>query len=230
LKTLFLIPARGGSKGIPSKNIKLLSGKPMINYTIDAARQIANDEDICLSSDDNEIIQTAEAYGLSVPFKRPDHLAQDNSGMQGVMIHALDFFKNRGIDYELLVLLQPTSPFRSATHIREAIALFKKEIDMVVSVQVTNVNPYYLHYIENDKGLIDKLLKGDFATRQEVPVVYELNGAVYVISPDSIRKMPRSSFTKVKKYVMDDKSSLDIDTPLDWEVAEALIRQQMIQL
>lgn len=226
MKTLYLIPARGGSKGVPGKNIKQLNGKPLIGYAIDAARQLATDADICVSSDDDTIIQTVEEYGLSVPFKRPDHLAQDSSGMQGVMVHALDHYSSKGVDYDVLVLLQPTSPFRTGSHIKKATELFEKGLDMVVSVKVTDVNPYYLHYTENENGLIDKLLKGDFATRQELPVVYELNGAVYVIEPDSIRKMPRSSFTKVKKYVMDDWSSLDIDTPLDWEVAEAIIRHR----
>jgi len=224
LKTLFLIPARGGSKGVIGKNIKLLGNKPLIGYAIDAARELASDEDICVSSDDDAIIEAVTTYGLPVPFKRPEELAKDNSGMQGVMIHALNYYKALGRDYDLLVLLQPTSPFRTATQIKEAIDLFEKGLDMVVSVKVTDVNPYYLHYVENESGLIDKLLKGNFATRQELPVVYELNGAVYVIAPESIQKMPRSSFTKVKKYVMDSMSSLDIDTKLDWDVAEVIIK------
>ena len=106
MKTLYLIPARGGSKGIPHKNIRPLCGLPLIGYSINVAREFADDRDICLSTDDPEIAETARKMGLDVPFMRPDSLATDKSGSYEVMLHALDFYHNRGVDYDRLVLLQ----------------------------------------------------------------------------------------------------------------------------
>ena len=114
MKLLYLIPARGGSKGIPRKNIKELSGKPLIAYSIDVARQLTDDCNICISTDDDEIMQVVTSYGLTVPFKRPDFLATDSVGTYEVILHAIDFYENLGVNYDAVVLLQPTSPLRTA--------------------------------------------------------------------------------------------------------------------
>ncbi len=228
MKTLFLIPARGGSKGIPGKAIKKLGGKPLIWYTLELAKALAHEEDICVSTDDQKIVDSVIAFGLNVPFIRPAHLATDEAGMQGVMKHALNHYAEKGILYDRLVLLQPTSPFRTLRQVKEAMDLYTPDLDMVVSVKETEVNPYYLHYVENENGKIEKLLQGDFTTRQSVPTVYELNGAIYVIRPDAIQKMPRSAFQQVKKYEMDALRSLDLDTPLDWDFAEMLIKKNRL--
>jgi len=223
--TLFLIPARGGSKGIPGKNIKLLGGKPLINYAITAARELVPDAQICVSTDDAAIIETVKKTGLTVPFVRPANLADDHAGMQGVMVHALDFYaEKKGRDYDKIVLLQPTSPFRTAQHISEAFDLYDESLDMVVSVKEAESNPYYVHFQENKHGFLEKLLDGHFATRQSVPTVYEYNGAVYVINANTIRRSPRSHFTKIKKYVMSSRDSLDLDTPLNWDFCEFLMK------
>lgn len=224
--TLFLIPARGGSKGIPDKNIKPLNGKPLIHYAIEAARELVSDEHICVSSDDDRIIQVVRETGLKVPFVRPDNLSDDQAGMQGVMIHALEYYAAQGMEYDKIILLQPTSPFRTAQHIREAYNLYDDSLDMVVSVKEAESNPYYVHFKENEAGHLEKLLEGHFATRQSVPIVYEYNGAVYVINATSIRKESRSHFTKVKKYVMDSLDSIDLDTPLDWAYCEFLLQNK----
>jgi len=110
---LVVIPARGGSKGIPHKNIKPLGGKPLICYSIDVARQITSDENICVTTDDDEIIKVVEDYGLKVPFKRPAELATDNCGSNEVILHALKFFEDKGKKVDRIILLQPTSPFRT---------------------------------------------------------------------------------------------------------------------
>ena len=112
MKTLVIIPARGGSKGIPHKNIRPLGGKPLICRAIDHARSVAADADICVSTDDPEIIRTVEDYGLHVPFVRPACLATDSCGTYEVLLHALDHYEQQGIHYDAIVLLQPTSPFR----------------------------------------------------------------------------------------------------------------------
>lgn len=134
MNSLFIIPARGGNKGIPHKNRKPLNGKPLIYYTIDVARKLTADENICVSTDDPSIIQCVEDYRLHVPFVRPTELASDTAGTYEVLLHALDFYESKGKTYDTVVLLQNTSPFRTAEHVREAMQLYSPDIDMVVSV------------------------------------------------------------------------------------------------
>ena len=227
MKALYLIPARGGSKGIPHKNIKPLAGKPLICYAIDAAREVAADEaDICLSTDDEEIIRVATDYGLNVPFRRPDKLAQDGSGTYEVILQALDYYKSQGISYDVVVLLQPTSPFRTVAHIREAMAMYTPDCDMVVSVNEAKSNPYYVMFQEDTSGYLQHVLTGNFTRRQDCPVVYEYNGAVYVINVNALREKSISAFTKNRKYVMPVSASVDLDTPDDWDYAEFLMERE----
>ena len=229
MKKLVIIPARGGSKGIPHKNIKPLNGKPLIYYTIDVARQIVDDADICVSTDDKEIIRCVENYGLKVPFVRPSELATDTAGTYEVLLHALDFYENRGLCYDCIVLLQNTSPFRTSKHVMEALDLYTPEIDMVVSVKETTANPYYNCFEEDDAGFLH-VSKGDglYVRRQDVPKTYEYNGAVYINNPASLKKMPLAKFTKRLKYVMDDIHSVDLDNMIDWKFAEFLIKESLI--
>ena len=224
MKTLYVIPARGGSKGIPHKNIKPLAGKPLIGYSIDVARQLAADDDICLTTDDPEIAATAESMGLNVPFLRPASLATDTCGTYEVLIHALDFYRDRGIDYDTLVLLQPTSPMRTADDVRTALALYSPDIDMVVTVKEAASNPYYNCYETDNDGFLH-ISKGDggYTRRQDAPKVWEYNGAVYVINVESLRRMPLSAFTRRRMSVMPAERSVDLDTPVDWLIAEKLI-------
>lgn len=224
MKILVVIPARGGSKGIPGKNIKPLNGKPLIYYTIDAARCIVDDKHICVSTDDDAIIDTVNQYGLKVPFKRPDYLATDTASTYDVLLHALHFYEERGESFDVIVLLQATSPFRTGEHVKEALSLYSKEIDMVVSVKESDSNPYYLCYEEDKNGMLH-ISKGDghFIRRQDCPPVYEYNGAIYVINPESLKEKPLNRFEKRRKYVMDREHSLDLDTMLDWKIAEFVI-------
>lgn len=225
MKILYIIPARGGSKGIPHKNIKELNGKELILYSTEVARRLANDSDICVTTDDLAIIETVEKTGLKVPFIRPAELATDTSGSYEVILHALEFYKSNNKEYDVVVLLQPTSPFRTATHIKEAISLFNKSIDMVVSVSESDANPYYTLFEENKSGFLEKSKQGTFIRRQDCPVVYEYNGAIYVINISSLQQKSLSEFTKIKKYVMPRNLSVDLDTPLDWEFAEFLLKK-----
>ena len=224
MKTLYVIPARGGSKGIPHKNIKPLAGKPLIGYSIDVARQLSADIDICLTTDDPDIAATAESMGLNVPFLRPASLATDTCGTYEVLIHALDFYRDRGIDYDTLVLLQPTSPMRTADDVRAAMALYSPDIDMVVTVKEAASNPYYNCYETDNDGFLH-ISKGDggYTRRQDAPKVWEYNGAVYVINVESLRRMPLSAFTRRRMSVMPAERSVDLDTPVDWLIAEKLI-------
>ncbi|MEG0700769.1 MAG: acylneuraminate cytidylyltransferase family protein [Muribaculaceae bacterium] len=226
MKTLYVIPARGGSKGIPGKNIKLLAGRPLIAYSIDVARKLADDVDICVSTDDAKIVAVVESMGLKVPFMRPDSLATDRSGTYEVLIHALDFYANKGIIYDTIVLLQPTSPFRTAEDVRQCIEKYTPQIDMVVSVKEASSNPYYNCFEVNDKGYLH-ISKGDglYTRRQDAPKAWEYNGAVYVINSTSLRKMHLGQFTHLIMREMPSNRSIDLDTSTDWLIAETLLKQ-----
>lgn len=229
MKILVVIPARGGSKGIPHKNFKPLNGKPLIYYSIDVARQFTVDEDICVSTDDDEIIKVVENYGLKVPFKRPDYLATDTCGSNEVIQHAWKFYEDKGIHYDAVLLLQPTSPFRKVEFLKEAVTLYDDSIDMVTSVKSAPCNPYYDGFEDNDEGLLT-ISKGDgtIERRQDAPKVWQLNGSIYVINPKSLMEKGLANFTRIRKYPMSDLYSVDIDNPFDWKVAELVISENML--
>ena len=229
MKILVVIPARGGSKGIPHKNIKPLNGKPLIYYSIDVARQFTVDEDICVTTDDDEIIKVVENYGLKVPFKRPDYLATDTCGSNEVIQHAWKFFEDRGIHYDAVLLLQPTSPFRKVEFLKEAVALYDDSIDMVTSVKSAPCNPYYDGFEDNEEGLL-AISKGDgtIERRQDAPKVWQLNGSIYVINPNSLMEKGLAHFTRIRKYAMSELYSVDIDNPFDWKVAELIIEEKLL--
>ena len=204
-RILCVIPARGGSKGIPFKNIKKLNGKPLIMYTIDIARQIFADEDICVTTDDQQIIEVVENCGLHVPFVRPSYLATDQATTQDVLKHALDFYEIKGLLYDIVLLLQPTSPFRLKKHIEEAINMYIDDYDMVVSVKESLANPYYNLFEEDEYGHLHiSKGKGNYTRRQDAPKVWEYNGSIYVINVQSLKRSPMSEFLYKIKYPMED--------------------------
>ena len=231
MKILVVIPARGGSKGIPHKNIKPLNGKPLIYYTIDVARQIASDEDICVSTDDQEIIKVVEDYGLEVPFVRPAELASDTAGTYEVLLHAINYYEAQGKQYDCVLLLQNTSPFRTAEHVRQAMTLYKPEIDMVVSVNETASNPYYNCFEVGDDGFLKKTLDSTMITRrQDAPKTYEYNGAIYIFNLQRLKETHYGNFSKRVMYEMDRLHSVDLDTMMDWHYAEFLMQSGDIKL
>ncbi len=230
-KTLFIIPARGGSKGIIGKNIKILNNKPLIYYSIEFAKKFAKDEDICVSTDDETIAQIVTKFPLSLPFLRPQNLAKDHSPMEEVLNNALNFYLSKGICYDNFVLLQPTSPFRRTADLEKAFSIYKtnKEIDMVVSVTETKDNPYFNVYEEDTKGYLFKSKIGNFGTRQECPPVWRYNGSLYLVRVESFFKTKSLPLLEKKtKIEMPDLYSIDLDTPLDWEFAEFLIQKNLI--
>ena len=229
MNILVVIPARGGSKGIPYKNIKPLNGKPLICYSIDVARQFTSDENICVTTDDDKIIEVVENYGLKVPFKRPDYLATDACGSNEVIQHAYKFYAAKGILYDAVLLLQPTSPFRKVEFLKEAVTLYDDTIDMVTSVKSAPCNPYYDGFEDNEEGLLS-ISKGDgtIERRQDAPKVWQLNGSVYVINPKSLMEKGLAHFTRIRKYPMSEYYSVDIDNPFDWKVAELIISENIL--
>lgn len=226
MKILYLIPARGGSKGVPKKNIKDLAGVPLIGHTIKAALEVADADDICVSTDSNEIAEVAKSFGLSIPFLRPAEIASDHATNEQVILHAVNFYRNKGVIYDYVVVLQPTSPLRKGFHIKEALNLIDKNSELIVSVKETDSNPYYVLFEENQEGVLDKVKKGVFTRRQDCPVVYELNGAIYVID---VEKLVEKGYQNLKmtKYLMEKLYSIDIDDLIDFSLAEILLSKKI---
>lgn len=217
---LVVIPARGGSKGLPGKNIRLFCGKPLIYYSIDVARQLVDDVNICISTDDVEIKHAVEKYGLEVPFLRPAILASDTATTNDVLIHAINYYEFKGRSYDVIILLQPTSPLRTIQHVKEAISLYDENCDMVVSVKESHSATVLCH--ENLNGFLQNSLV-DTTRRQDAPAYYEYNGAVYVINVNSLFTKGLNKFNKKKKYIMPSNSSIDIDNENDFVLAEFLM-------
>lgn len=231
-KILFVIPARGGSKGIPGKNIKPMGGIPLICRSIDIARKFVDDKDICVTTDSDEIINVVRQHGMEVPFKRPDYLATDTASSYDVLIHAVDFYKAKGIDYDWMVLLQPTTPFRKEEDLRKMLEMMTDDLDMVVSVKQAETNPYYNCYAVNEQGYLQKFIKtsgAGYGRQAARPIIYEKNGSVYVIKIDSLRKQKINEFEKVRFFEMDKVYSIDLDEPLDWIFAEAVLNNHLVE-
>jgi len=227
MRFLFLIPARGGSKGIPKKNMKMLGSKPLIHYAIKCAKSVVKkNSKICVSSDDREIITYAQACGIEIPFIRPSELAGDSISQYDVIMHAIDFYEGYNEIFDAVVLLQPTSPLRNSQHLTDALALYNNNLDMVVSVKKTDANPYFVLYEENPNGFLVKVKEGKFIRRQDCPAVWQLNGAIYIINIKSLKNCSAISELKnVIKFVMPEINSIDIDTELDWEFCEFLLKK-----
>ena len=223
MKALYLITARGGSKGIPHKNIKLLNGKPLICYSIEVARKLAEDKDICVSTDDKEIINIVEKQGLKVPFVRPAELASDTATSSDVIVHALNFYAAQGLVYDVVVLLQPTSPLRTVQNIRDCLTLYTPEYDMVTTVKESCVSAVLCK--ENSDGFLEKAIGKANIRRQEAEKLYEYNGAVYVINAKAVLEKGLGGFTKIKKCIMSEEESVDIDTMLDWYLVESILKR-----
>lgn len=222
---LFLITARGGSKGLPKKNILPLKGVPLIIYTLNAAREITNDENICVSTDSQEIINALEDYNYITPFIRPEYLANDTATSEDVIKHCINYYENIGVFYEYIVLLQPTSPLRTGNHIKEALTYVNESIDMIISVKETDSNPYYVLFEEGPNGILQKSKSSHYTRRQDLPKVYEANGAIYIIRTKAFLEKGISNLAK-SKFVMDKMSSIDIDDILDFRLCEFILNEK----
>jgi len=219
-KVLVLIPARGGSKGLPGKNIKVFKDKPLIAHTIDFAKDFFEENRICVSTDSVDIKSVAEEY-IKIPFIRPKELATDSSSTYDVILHSLNFFLNQNIQFDYVLLLQPTTPFRCKQHLDEILKMeFENDLDMIVSVNETSANPYFNLFEESNQEYITKSKASNFTRRQDCPIIYEINGAYYLISVKSLLTKPISDFEKIKKYLINESQYyIDIDTQKDWDFA-----------
>lgn len=225
-----IIPARGGSKGVPGKNIKVLGGLPLIVYTINAALRAKNIDRVIVTTDDADIADVARKYGAEVPFIRPKHLAQDNSMALDAYLHAVDFLQEKdGVAITKFMVLLPTSPFRTSQHIDDAIQLFDTtQAETLISMSEVEIPPTW--YYELDNNL--RVTNAGFGTgncvanRQESKSYYRPNGAIYILDYDMLKNERSYYCDNTVAYIMDYVSSVDIDTIDDFEYAEYLLRKK----
>ena len=226
-KVLALIPARGGSRRLPGKNLLKLCGEPITVWSIKAAQQSKYVDRIVVSTDSDEIAEVARAAGADVPFMRPNYLASDTASSLDVVKHALNELNQKGQCYEFIVLLQPTSPLRTSKHIDESFELLQsKDADAIVGVTELD------HPIELTNRLPDDLsMKGFFTTdshlrSQDFPKRYRVNGAIYLVRVESLIKENTIFLSdRIYAYKMDREVSVDIDTPYDFRLADALFNR-----
>jgi N-acylneuraminate cytidylyltransferase len=229
MNPLFLIPARSGSKGLPGKNKKLLNGKPLIAYSIEYALKYTGPENICISTDDIEILELAKEYGINTPFVRPDHLASDTASSFDVMLHAIEYFEKKANDYDTLVLLQVTSPFRQEESLRNAFDAYTEGVEAVLSVCKAKANPYYVLFEENEEGYLRKSKELEVKRRQDAPTVYEVNGSIYVLNIEALKKYSSlSRFNRIVKVEMPQLYSVDIDDINDWNYCEFILEKDLL--
>jgi len=212
-RMLGVIPARGGSKGVPGKNIRLVAGKPLIAWTIEAAQSSKSLDHIILTSDDREIIDVAKKYNCNAPFVRDSHLAIDTTPTVDVVLDALD----RCLGYEWVVLLQPTSPLRTAQDIDHAVEqCIALNAPSCVSVCLSQESPYWMFTLNQDQNLAPLLPNAAVTRRQDLPPVYSLNGAIYVAKSEWLRQERTFLTPDTVAYEMPVERSLDIDTETDF--------------
>ncbi len=221
---LAIIPARGGSKGVLRKNIRDLAGKPLIAWTIEEAKKSKYIDRLVLSSEDEEIIEVAKTWGCEVPFVRPAELALDDIPGVEPVIHAINIIEGK---YDYIVLLQPTSPLRTVEDIDGCIEkCINGSFSSCVSICEVEHSPYWMYNL-TEQGKMQKLIETDksFTYRQDIPVVYRLNGAVYVAQIEFVLKEKSFISDETKGYVMDVEHSVDIDTEIDLLFCELMIKK-----
>lgn len=225
MKLLGLIPARGGSKRLPGKNIRMLGGRPLIAWALDGAHKSGVLADIIVSTDDKKIADIAKKCGGWVPWLRPSTLASDTSSSVDVALHALDWYEDQYGAVDGLMLLQPTSPFRRAETIREALRLFENcNGQSVVSLSPVSEHPAWTFRIRD--GVLEPFhnWEGMSKRSQDLDPAYTLNGAIYLVAPEKLRQTLSLYTENTVPLVMKDPiEALDIDTVWDWELAEAFL-------
>lgn len=227
---LAIIPARGGSKGLPRKNIRVLAGNPLIVWTIEQAKKSKYIDKVIVSTEDKEIAKISKKYGAEVPFLRPKELATDSSPTIDTIIHALNWFEEREEYFDIVVLLEPTSPLRKKDDLDNAIELFIKNIDKadsLVSVgEVHLENPYIMKTIENGyvKSFIE--INENIYQRQQLPKVYFPYGVVYLSKTDTLKKYKTFYQEKTTPYFIERWQNYEIDDLYDFIVVEAILKNK----
>lgn len=230
-RILAIIPARAGSKGIKNKNIIDLKGKPLIAYSIEAAKESKYIDQIIVSTDGVEIAKVAQEWGVDVPFLRPDYLASDTAKTIDAMMHCIETLKNMGKEYDYVVLLQPTQPLRTSKHIDEAIELIiKSQEDSLVSVSKVKDHPILIRTLTEEGYTKNLLNTSSTQRRQDFPDFYKVNGAIYINKLNENFNLETSLNDNKLAYVMEEKYDIDIDELLDLEVAELMLKKNLNML
>jgi len=224
LRILSVIPARGGSKGVPRKNIKPIGDKPLIAWAIEAALRSQLLDAVVVSTDDEEIAAVARSWGALVPFMRPPELAKDDTPGIDPVLHTLE----RLPDFDGVILLQPTSPLRTTEDIDACIELAENlRAPSAVSVTKSEKHPFWMYRVGADQRLDPFVDAPVVSQRQDLPRVYALNGALYYARTDWLRRHRSFVSAETVAYVMPPERSIDLDTQLDWKFAELLLREQL---
>lgn len=219
-KIIAIIPARSGSKGLKDKNIKELNGKHLIGYTIDAAQNSGVFDNIFVSTDSEKYAEIAKKYGANVPFLRSSENSSDKAGSWDVVREVLTKLDEK---YDIVVLLQPTSPLRTSNHIKEALELFfAKKADTVCSVCETDHPMFWCNVLPENMSMKDFVNPEFDLPRQLLPKSYVLNGAIYICKTEKLGDLNFYS-DKSFAYIMDKNSSIDIDNKIDFILAECII-------
>jgi CMP-N,N'-diacetyllegionaminic acid synthase len=220
-KVIGLITARGGSKGLPRKNVLCAGGKPLVAWTVEAALAARTVGSVVLSTDDDEIMEAAKLAGCNVSLRRPPELSGDTARSIDVVLHAIDQLP----DFEYVILLQPTSPLRLSEDIDSAFELMlKSSAPSCVSVCEADQSPYWMYRVADDKKLQRLLPEIDGITRrQDLPPIYVLNGAIYIARIDWLRASRSFIGEETTAYLMPAERSLDIDTAQDFEIFRSRI-------
>ncbi len=224
-----LIPARGGSKGLPRKNILEMAGKPLIAWSIIQAKQSDIIDRVVVSTDDKEITEIADSFGAEIPFVRPKELATDEAKGLDVILHALRWFKEHGQTADIITVLQPTSPLRLPADIDNSLDFFlEREADAVVSVCKTEHHPYWSNVLPEDKCMKDFIRNDvDKKNREELPEYYRLNGAIFIAKADFMIQNESYYGDNTYAYVMPEDRSIDIDSHLDFRLAGLLMENRI---
>lgn len=225
---LAIIPARGGSKGLPGKNVKDLFGKPLIAWSIDIATACTSIDRVIVSTDDKNISEVAKEYGAEAPFIRPAELSDDTASTINVLFHAIDWCgKHQGFRPEYIILLQPTSPLRSIEDIEGTIKTLKnKKVRAVVSVCENNHHPWWSNTLPENGNMKD-FLNPEIINkrRQDLPVFYRLNGAIYLAHTNYLYKCNGFFGPDTFAYKMPINRSVDIDSEIDFKLSSLLLNE-----
>jgi len=222
-KILCVIPARGGSKGVPGKNIKELGGKPLIAWSIEQAHASRLIDRTIVSTDSEEIARVSRRFNAEVPFLRPAELATDSAGTIDVLLHAMDWMEQKEhFSFDILLLLHTTAPLRTVQDIDNCLTmLIDDHYDNVFSVNDSHKNPYF-NMVEPRGGTIRLVKDGTFTSRQATPPVYDINCSIYAWQKDILREKKSLFLDRTHVYVMPKERSIDIDDPIDFKIVEAL--------
>ncbi len=215
---------RGGSKGLPGKNIRPLGGKPLLAHSIDVAKQCAAIKRVIVSTDDQNIAQIATQYGAEVPMLRPPELANDNSNEWLAWQHAVN--ELAGQEFSTFISLPATSPLRHVKDVENCLNALTEKIDMVVTVTPARNNPWYSMIKLDEEGLAQKVIEQGFTRRQDAPAVYDCTGVAYVTRPEYIRSASGVYGGRVKPVVIPAERAVDIDDEFDFFIAESLWQKQ----